>query len=124
MRSSFSFVTKLNNGDAKRRFATKVNDGETTEKTGGESRKPLQCQSRRHTIRRCFSCYDWTPGERVVLVSLTGAGVVPTALFGTFLGFTAPPQRRAAIVLWDESSLRLPSTVAVQRIRPVAFIPK
>ena len=68
--------------------------------------------------------YDWTIGERVVLVSLTGAGMVPTSTLGVFQGFVKSNGRKTAVVAWEREDTLVSSTVAIQRIRPIAFIPQ
>jgi hypothetical protein len=69
--NKLSFVTRLQANDGRKQFARKVDDGERAE--------ILHSVSRRYTLRRSPTDYDWTPGERVVLVAFTGAGMVPTS---------------------------------------------
>jgi hypothetical protein len=112
-----SFVTRLQTNDGRKQFAKKVVDGEDAE--------VLLSVSRRYTLKRSPTNYDWTPGERVVLVALTGAGVVPTSTYGTFQGFTKGSNgRKAAMVQWEQNHALVSGTVAIQRIRPIACIPK
>ena len=112
-----SFVTRLQANDGRKQFARKVDDGERAE--------ILHSVSRRYTLRRSPKDYDWTPGERVVLVTLTGAGMVPTSIYGTFQGFTKGSNgRKAAIVQWEQKHPFISGTVAIQRIRPIACLSK
>jgi len=61
----------------------------------------------------------------VVLVAFTGAGLVPTSIHGTFQGFTKGSNgRKAAMVQWEQNDVLVSSTVAIQRIRPIACIPQ
>ena len=115
--NKLSFVTRLQANDGRKRFARKVDDGERAE--------ILHSVSRRYTLRRSPKDYDWTPGERVVLVAFTGAGMVPTSIYGTFQGFTKGSNgRKAAMVQWEQNDAFISGTVAIQRIRPIACIPK
>jgi hypothetical protein len=112
-----SFVTRLQANDGRKQFARKVVDGESAE--------VLLSVSRRYTLRRSPKDYDWTPGERVVLVTLTGAGMVPTSTYGTFQGFTQGSNgRKAAMVQWEQKHPFISGTVAIQRIRPIACLSK
>jgi hypothetical protein len=112
-----SFVTRLQANDGRKQFARKVEDGESAE--------VLHSVSRRYTLRRSPKDYDWTPGERVVLVTLTGAGMVPTSIYGTFQGFTKGSNgRKAAMVEWEQKHPFISGTVAIQRIRPIACLSK
>ena len=112
-----SFVTRLQANDGRKQFARKVDDGEKAE--------ILHSVSRRYTLRRSPTDYDWTPGERVVLVALTGAGMVPTSTYGTFQGFTKGSNgRKAAMVQWEQKHPFISGTVAIQRIRPIACLSK
>lgn len=112
-----SFVTRLQANDGRKQFARKVDDGENAE--------ILHSVSRRYTLRRSPTDYDWTPGERVVLVTLTGAGMVPTSTYGTFQGFTKGSNgRKAAMVQWEQKHPFISGTVAIQRIRPIACLSK
>lgn len=111
-----SFVTRLHPRGKARQFGKKVEDGETPE--------ILRPVSRRYKIGRSPRDHEWTPGEPVVLVSLTGAGIVPTSIFGIFQGFTTVNGRKAAMVCWEQKAPCVSSTVAVQRIRPVSLIPR
>ena len=115
--NKLSFVTRLQANDGRKQFARKVDDGERAE--------ILHSVSRRYTLRRSPKDYDWTPGERVVLVALTGAGVVPTSMYGTFQGFTKGSNgRKAAMVKWEQNDAFISGTVAIQRIRPIACLSK
>ena len=117
MANKHSFVTRLQANDGRKQFARKVDDGESAE--------ILHSVSRRYTLQRSPNDYDWTPGERVVLVAFTGAGMVPTAIYGTFQGLTKGANgRKAAMVQWEQNDALISGTVAIQRIRPVACIPK
>ena len=112
-----SFVTRLQTNDGRKQFARKVDDGENAE--------ILHSVSRRYTLRRSPTDYDWTLGERVVLVALTGAGMVPTSTYGTFQGFTKGSNgRKAAMVQWEQKHPFISGTVAIQRIRPIACLSK
>ena len=112
-----SFVTRLQTNDGRKQFARKVEDGEKAE--------ILHSVSRRYTLRRSPTDYDWTPGERVVLVAFTGAGMVPTSIYGTFQGFTRGSNgRKAAMVQWEQNDAFISGTVAIQRIRPIACLSK
>jgi hypothetical protein len=115
--NKLSFVTRLQANDGRKQFARKVDDGERAE--------ILHSVSRRYTLRRSPKDYDWTPGERVVLVSLTGAGMVPTSIYGAFQGFTKGSNgRKAAMVQWEQKHPFISGTVAIQRIRPIACLSK
>ena len=117
MANKHSFVTRLQANDDRKQFARKVDDGERAE--------ILHSVSRRYTLRRSPKDHDWTPGERVVLVAFTGAGMVPTSIYGTFQGFTRGINgRKAAIVQWEQNDAFISGTVAIQRIRPIACLPK
>ena len=117
MVNKYSFVTRLQANDDRKQFARKVVDGESAE--------VLLSVSRRYTLRRSPADYDWTPGERVVLVTLTGAGMVPTSIYGTFQGFTKGSNgRKAAMVEWEQKHPFISGTVAIQRIRPIACLSK
>jgi hypothetical protein len=112
-----SFVTRLQANDGRKQFARKVDDGERAE--------ILHSVSRRYTLRRSPKDYDWTPGERVVLVAFTGAGMVPTSIYGTFQGLTKGANgRKAAMVQWEQGHPFISGTVAIQRIRPIACLSK
>lgn len=97
---------------------------ENAETDGSDHPKILHPVSKQHKLRRSPRGYDWQAGERVVLVTLTGAGVVPTSIYGCFVSFTKHNGRKAAVIEWDEPPLNLSCTVAVQRIRPIALIPR
>ncbi len=113
--NKLSFVTRLQTTDRSKQFVRAVDDGEKTE--------ILRPSSRRYTLRRSPQDYDWTPGERVVLVAFTGAGLVPTSIYGIFQGFTKGSNgRKAAMVQWEQEDALLSSTVAIQRIRPIALL--
>jgi hypothetical protein len=115
--NKLSFVTRLQANDGRKQFARKVDDGERAE--------ILHSVSRRYTLRRSPKDYDWTPGERVVLVAFTGAGMMPTSTYGTFQGFTRGSNgRKAAMVQWEQNDAFISGTVAIQRIRPIACIPQ
>ena len=115
--NKLSFVTRLQANDGRKQFARKVDDGERAE--------ILHSVSRRYTLRRSPKDYDWTPGERVVLVAFTGAGMVPTSIYGTFQGFTKGSNgRKAAMVKWEQNDAFISGTVAIQRIRPIACLSK
>jgi hypothetical protein len=117
MVNKHSFVTRLQANDGRKQFARKVEDGESAE--------VLLSVSRRYTLRRSPKDYDWTPGERVVLVTLTGAGMVPTSIYGIFQGFTKGSNgRKAAMVQWEQKHPFISGTVAIQRIRPIACLSK
>jgi hypothetical protein len=117
MVNKHSFVTRLQANDGRKQFARKVDDGESAE--------ILHSVSRRYTLRRSPKDYDWTPGERVVLVAFTGAGMVPTSIYGTFQGFTKGSNgRKAAMVKWEQNDAFISGTVAIQRIRPIACLSK
>ena len=112
-----SFVTRLQANDGRKQFARKVVDGESAE--------VLLSVSRRYTLRRSPKDYDWTPGERVVLVACTAAGMVPTSTYGIFQGFTKGSNgRKAAMVQWEQKHPFISGTVAIQRIRPIACLSK
>lgn len=115
MVKKLSFVTRLQTTNGNKQFVRAVDDGEKAE--------ILRPASRRYTLRRSPKDYDWTPGERVVLVAFTGAGLVPTAIYGTFQGFTMGSNgRKAAMVQWEQEDALVSSTVAIQRLRPIAFL--
>ena len=117
MVNKHSFVTRLQANDGRKQFARKVVDGESAE--------VLLSVSRRYTLRRSPKDYDWTPGERVVLVTLTGAGMVPTSTYGIFQGFTKGSNgRKAAMVQWEQKHPFISGIVAIQRIRPIACLSK
>jgi hypothetical protein len=97
---------------------------EEAEKESAEVPKVLRPVSKQHKLRRSPKDYDWQAGERVVLVILTGAGVVPTSTYGCFIEFIKQNGRKVAVVAWDNPSTKLGCTVAVQRIRPIALIPR
>jgi hypothetical protein len=88
----------------------------------GENPEILCPASRRYKLRSVPKGYDWQEGERVALVALTGAGVVPTSIYGTFVGIDRSNGRKAAMVQWDKKTAHVSGTVAFQRIRPVALI--
>ena len=115
--NKLSLVTRLQANDGRKQFARKVDAGENAE--------ILHSVSRQYTLRRSPKDYDWTPGERVVLVALTGAGMVPTSTYGTFQGFTKGSNgRKAAMVQWEQKHPFISGTVAIQRIRPIACLSK
>ena len=88
----------------------------------GENAEILRPGNRRYKLRGIPKDYDWQEGERVALVAFTGAGVVPTSIFGTFLGIDRSNGRKAAMVQWDKKIACISGTVAFQRIRPIALI--
>jgi hypothetical protein len=88
----------------------------------GENAEILRPGNRRYKLRSIPKGYDWQEGERVALVALTGAGMVPTSIYGTFLGIDKSNGRKAAMVEWDKKSAHVSGTVAFQRIRPMALI--
>ena len=113
--NKLSFVTRLQTTDRSKQFVRAVE--------GGENAEILRPASRRYTLRRSPQDYDWTPGERVVLVAFTGAGLVPTATYGIFQGFTKGSNgRKAAMVQWEQEDALISGTVAIQRIRPIACL--
>lgn len=122
---SLSFVVfRLKQQDGRKSFVKAVDDGEKARKEGSDCPKVLRPSSKRHRLPRLPKNYEWTVGERVVLVSLTGAGMVPTGIFGSFQGFFKSSGRKAAVVTWDGEDAPISSTVAIQRIRPIALIPR
>ena len=88
----------------------------------GENAEVLRPGNRRYTLKSVPKDYDWQEGERVALVAFTGAGVVPTSIYGTFLGIDRSNGRKAAMVQWDKKIAHISGTVAFQRIRPIALI--
>lgn len=113
--NKLSFVTRLQTANGNKQFVRAVDDGEKAE--------ILRPASRRYTLRRSPQDYDWTPGERVALVAFTGAGLVPTAIYGTFQGFTKGSNgRKAAMVQWEQEDALVSSTVAIQRLRPISLL--
>lgn len=91
----------------------------------GEKAEILHPASRRYKLSRSPKDHEWTPGERVALVAYTGAGLVLTSIYGTFQGFTRGANgRKAAMVQWEQTNALVSSTVAIQRIRPIACIPE
>ncbi len=120
-----SFVVfRLKQHDGRKSFVKAVDDGRNAEKEGSDCQKVLHPLSRKHRLPTLPKNYAWTIGERVVLVTLTGAGMVPTSLFGIFQGFVKSNGRKAAVVTWDREDAPISSTVAIQRIRPIALIPR
>ena len=101
-----------------------MGDGGKAEKEGSDCQKVLRPLSRKHRLPQLPKNYAWTVGERVVLVTLTGAGMVPTSIFGIFQGFIKSNGRKAAVVAWEREDTLVSSTVAIQRIRPIALIPQ
>jgi hypothetical protein len=124
MQSPSFVVFRLKQQDGRKSFVKAVDDGEKARKNGSDCPKVLRPLSKRHRLPRLPKSYEWTIGERVVLVSLTGAGVVPTAIFGSFQGLVKSNGRKAAMVAWDKEDALVSSTVAIQRIRPIAFVPQ
>lgn len=91
----------------------------------GEKAEILHPASRRYKLSRSPKDHEWTPGDRVALVAYTGAGLVLTSIYGTFQGFTRGANgRKAAMVQWEQTNALVSSTVAIQRIRPIACIPE
>ena len=120
-----SFVAfRLRQRDGRKSFVKAVDDGGNAEKNGSDCQQVLHPTSRKHRLPPSPKSYAWTIGERVVLVSLTGAGMVPTGIFGIFQGFIKSNGRKAAMVQWDEKHAFVSSTVAIQRIRPIALVPQ
>ena len=110
-----SFVaSRLQPRGHSKQFARRVENGENTE--------ILHPANRRYKLRSIPKGYDWQEGERVALVAFTGAGVVPTSIYGTFLGIDRSNGRKAAMVQWDKKNACISGTVAFQRIRPIALI--
>jgi hypothetical protein len=110
-----SFVaSRLQPRGHEKQFVRRVESGETPE--------ILRPGNRRYTLKSVPKGYDWQEGERVVLVALTGAGVVPTSIYGTFVGIDRSNGRKAAMVRWDKKIAHISGTVAFQRIRPIALI--
>jgi hypothetical protein len=101
MVNKHSFVTRLQANDGRKQFARKVDDGERAE--------ILHSVSRRYTLRRSPKDYDWTPGERVVLVAFTGAGMVPTSIYGTFQGLPREPMEEK--LQWSSGSKMMLSSL-------------
>lgn len=107
-----SFVTRLHLKDSWVQLGRVGDDGEKAE--------ILRPASRRYKLKRSPKDHEWTPGERVVLVAYTGAGLVPTSTYGIFQGFTRGANgRKAAMVQWEQADALVSSTVAIQRIRPI-----
>lgn len=120
-----SFVVfRLKQQDGRKSFVKTVGDGEKARTNGSDSPSVLHPASKRHKLPQLPKNYVWTIGERVVLVAFTGAGMVPTSIFGSFQGFIKNNGRKTAMVTWDEKYAFVSSTVAIQRIRPIAFIPQ
>lgn len=124
MRCSSFVVFRLKQRDGRQSFVKAVDDGEKARKTGSDCPTVLRPLSKRHRLPPLPKHYGWTIGERVVLVAFTGAGIVPTGIFGSFQGFIKTDGRKAAMVAWDEKHAFVSGTVAIQRIRPIAFIPQ
>lgn len=123
--SSPSFVVfRLKQNDGRKSFVKAVDDGGKAEKQSSDCPKVLHPLSKKHRLPQLPKNYAWTVGERVVLVTLTGAGMVPTSIFGIFQGFIKSNGRKAAVVAWDEKHAFVSSTVAIQRIRPIALVPQ
>ena len=101
-----------------------MEDGANADNNGSDHRPLLRSINKRHTIRRLPRHYEWSIGEQVVLLCFTAAGVVPSATFGILQGFTKHNGRKMAIVCWEQKHPLISSTVAIQRIRPIAFIPR
>jgi len=117
MAKRFSFVTRLQRNDERKHFVRAVENGEKAE--------IMHPVSRRYALARLPKGYEWTIGERVVLIAYTAAGPVPTAIYGLFAGLTTGSNgRKAAIIKWDEEQGLISDIVAMQRIRPVSCIPK
>jgi hypothetical protein len=124
MRCSSFVVFRLKQHDGRRSFVKAVDDGEKARKAGSDCPIVLRPSSKRHRLPPLPKHYGWTIGERVVLVAFTGAGMVPTSIFGSFQGFVKANGRKAAMVAWDEKHAFVSDTVAIQRVRPIAFIPQ
>ena len=117
MAKRFSFVTRLQLTDGRKQFVRAVENGEKA-----ETMHPV---SRRYALAKLPKGYEWTIGERVVLVAYTAAGAVPTAIYGSFAGLTKGNDgKKAAIIEWDEKQSSISDIVAMQRIRPISCIPK
>lgn len=117
MPKRFSFVTRLQLTDGRKRFVQPVDNGENA-----EIARPV---SRRYSIEKLPKGYEWTMGEPVVLMACTSFGYVPTSIYGLFMGFTQGCNgRKAAIVQWEKKNALISDIVAIQRIRPTAFLPK
>ena len=121
--NQFSFVVRLRHQDGRNSFVKAVDKGEITANTGSESPKILHPSSKKHRMRRLPRDYAWSIGERVALVAFTAAGLVPTSILGDFQGFTCLNGRKKAVVTWDQENSSVSGTVAIQRIRPISFIP-
>lgn len=124
MGASVVDASRLKQQDGGKSFCKAVDDGENARKAGADCPIPLRPQSQRHRLPRLPKRYVWTIGERVVLVAFTGAGLVPTGIFGSFQGFIKLNGRKAAMVAWDREDTSVSGTVAIQRIRPIALIPQ
>jgi hypothetical protein len=124
MQSPSFVVFRLKQRDGRQSFVKAVSDGEKARNNGSDCPIPLRPLSKRHKLPQLPRNYVWTIGERVVLVSLTGAGMVPTGIFGSFQGIVKNNGRKAAMVAWDRENTLVSSTVAIQRIRPIALIPR
>lgn len=119
-----SFIAfRLRQDHGKKSFVRAVCDGKNAENLGADCPNVLHPTSRRHRLPRLPPHYEWTIGEPVVLVTLTGAGMVPTGLYGTFQGFVSNGRKRAQVA-WARDDSLVSSTVAIQRIRPITFIPQ
>jgi len=117
MAKCFSFVTRLQLNDRRKCFAKAMENGEKAE--------IMHPVSRRYALTRLPKGYEWTIGERVVLIAYTAAGPVPTSIYGLFAGLTTGNNgRKAAIIKWDEEQGLISDIVAMQRIRPISCIPK
>lgn len=116
-------VSRLKRNDARKSFVRAVNDGQNAEKNGSDCPKVLHPLSQRHRLPQLPKNYEWTIGETVALVAFTGAGMVPSSIYGTFQGFTRGSNgRKAAVVTWHREDALISGTVAIQRIRPIAFL--
>ena len=124
MQSPSFVVFRLKQRDGRQSFVRAVSDGEKARNNGSDCPIPLRPLSKRHKLPQLPKNYAWTIGERVVLVSFTGAGVVPSSVFGTFQGFVKSNGRKAAMVTWDREDSVVSSTVAIQRIRPITLVPR
>lgn len=124
MASASFIVFRLKQNDGRKSFVKAVDDGRNAEKEGSDCQKVLRPLSKKHRLPQLPKDYAWTIGERVVLVTLTGAGMVPTSIFGIFQGFVKSNGRKAAVVSWEREDALVSSTVAIQRIRPIALVPQ
>jgi hypothetical protein len=97
MSSPFYSLPRLKPINGRKQFARAVAEGEISETRGTDI---LLSVSRRHTMLPLPKSYEWQIGETVALVAITGAGMVPTSIYGLFQGFTKRNGRKAAMVAW------------------------